>query len=228
MNRFYTDVGVNSKGSVLTVQDTDGKYAMLCPVVTMPSTLQAPETVDKTVLSDETMTNVEGMQSVDTKEYTFNYHRDNIKQLLKYRGKTLNFMEMSSQFVGETFSGTLTFGRNDKSTNSVDQGTIYVVVNKASTTPISNALDLYKETAIITSPLNDVTLSATENIVIPIETSPNATVKVTSDSADVATAEYAEGKLTITGVAKGNTLVNLETSATGEATSYRTILVIVA
>jgi hypothetical protein len=50
---------------------------------------------------------------------------------------------------------------------------------------------------------------------------------VSSDAETIATASIASGKLTITGVKKGNTLIRLETSATGEATSYRTIAVTV-
>ena len=84
-----------------------------------------------------------------------------------------------------------------------------------------------KPTAIITTPLNDVTLVGTEKYEVTLETSPEATVTATSKGTSIATATYAENKLTITGVTAGNTMVELEVKATGEAASFRSIAVTV-
>ena len=63
MERYYTDKGFISKGATLNIKDsTDGKYFMLLPVVDMPETKGAPATQAKTVLSDESVTEVEGLQ----------------------------------------------------------------------------------------------------------------------------------------------------------------------
>lgn len=225
MSRYYTDKGVLSKGACLCIQDDDGKYFMLIPTTTLPATKGAPATVEKTVLTDSAVTQVEGLQTNDQKEYTFNYHRDNIIQLKKYAGKSLSFLERNADNTGEKFAGSYAFGRSDVSVNGIEQGTIYVTVSDADEYPLSDVRDIVKQTAIITSPLEDVTLTGTGSIVVPIETSTGATVTATSASNSIATASYADGKLTITGVAAGNTFVNLTTSATGEATSYRTIAV---
>jgi hypothetical protein len=227
MKRYYTDKGVLSKGSCLTIQDTDGKYFLLVPTTNLPATKGAPATVEKTVLTDNAVTQVEGLQTQDQKEYTFNYHRDNIIQLKKYAGKSLNFMERNADNTGEKYTGTFAFGRSELAVNGIQQGTIYVTVNSADEFPLEDTRDLVKPTAIITSPLEDVYITGTGSIVIPIETSPDATVTATSASTSIATASYADGKLTITGVASGNTFINLVTACTGEATSYRTIAVTV-
>ena len=227
MARYYTDKGVLSKGACLTVQDTDGKYILLIPTSNLPATKGAPATVEKTVLTDNAVTQVEGLQTNDQKTYTFNYHRDNIIQLKKYRNKPLAFMEMNADMTGEKFNGTMTFGRTGVEVNGIEQGEVYITVSDAEDEPIVDVRDLYKKTAIITSPLEDVTLVGTEAKVINIETSVGATVTATSASTSIATAAYSNGKLTITGVAAGNVLVELVTSATGEATSYRTIAVTV-
>ena len=229
--RYYTDKGVLSKGACLMVQDpTDSMYMMLIPTTNMPATRTAPATVEKTVLTDNAITRVEGLQDNEQKTYTFNYHRDNIIQLKKYAGKLLNFMERNADDTGEKFSGTLAFGRSGIEVNGIEQGEIYITVNASEEFPIEDVRSVVKPTAIITSPLNDVTIghSSTDNtIVIPVETSVGATTTAASDASGTATASLTNGLLTITGVAAGNTMIKLETSKTGEATSYRTIAVTV-
>ena len=224
MERFYTDEGILSKGACLMVQDdTDSKYFMLVPTTTLPATVGAPATVDKTVLTDNVMTNVEGLQSVDQKTYTFNYHRDNIRQLKKYAGKKLNFLERNADNTGEKFSGTLAFGRSDISVNGIEQGTIYITVNKADTYPVDDVRDIVKKTAVVTNLLEKVNVVGTGSVVRTIETSEGATFTASSSSTSIATVSYSSGKLTVTGVAAGNAFAELTISKTGEASSYRSI-----
>ena len=227
MGRYYTDKGVLSKGACLMVMDSDGKYMLLVPTTNLPATKGAPATVEKTVLTDNAVTQVEGLQTNDQKTYTFNYHRDNIIQLNKFTGKNLSFLERNADDTGERFTGTMVYGRSGIEVNGIEQGEIYITVTSADDVPINDVRDLVKQTAVIVSPLNDITLSGTEANIQTIETSAGATVTATSDSSTIATAAYSNGKLTITGVAAGNTTVKLETSKTGEATSYRTINVTV-
>lgn len=228
MERYYEDKGVLSKGSQLCIlDDTDSKYFMLIPTTDMPATKGAPETVEKTVLTDSSVTQVEGLQTNDQKTYTFNYHRDNLRQLNKYKGKQLNFLERNADNTGERFRGTFAYGRSELAVNGIIQGQIFLTVSGADETPIDDVRDMVKKTAVITSMLPDVVISGTESQVITIETSAGATVTATSASPSIATATISNGKLTVTGVAAGNTLIELTTSATGEATSYRTISVTV-
>ena len=227
--RAYTDNGFISKDTSLNILGDDGKFFLLLPVVDAPQTKGAPATADKTVLTDHSMTEVEALQSNEQKTYTFNYHRDNLIQLNKYLGKSLTFLERNADNTGERFTGSLAYGRNALSVNGVVQGTLYITVNSADDTPIIDVRDIMKQTAIITTPLVDMYINGTNKIEMLLETIPEkATIKATSDSDSIATASYAEGKLTVTGVTNGNTLIRLETSAEGEATSYRTIAVNVA
>ena len=225
--RYYTDKGVHSKGACLRVQDTDGKYFLLIPTTNLPATRTAPATVEKTVLTDNAVTQVEGLQTNEQKTYTFNYHRDNLIQLSKYKGRNLAFLEENADHTGERFTGSVTYGRTGVEVDGIEQGEIYITVTSADDEPLTDVRDIVKPTAIVTTPLEDVELVGTNSIVIPVETSPEATVTVTSGAVTIATATYENGKITITGVAAGNTLVNVTTSATGEATSYRTIAVTV-
>lgn len=224
--RPYTDVGFISKDASLNVLDDDGKFMLLLPVVNIPEHKSAPATADKTVLTDHTLTYAEALQSVDQKTFAFNYHRDNLIQLNKYLGKNLTFLERNPDNTAERYTGSLAYGRGGEGVNGIVQGNLYITVNSADETPIVDCRDIIKQTAIITTPLTDVYIVGTGKDEMAIETIPEtATVRATSDSESICTASFANGKLTITGVAKGNTLVRLETSADGEATSYRTIAV---
>lgn len=225
MERVYTDKGFISKYSTLNVLGDDSKFSLLLPVSEMPETRTAPDQVDKTVLSDGGYTYAEGLQGSDTKQYTFNYHRDNVRALKKVKGKELTFLERNPDNTGERYKGTLTYSRNSLAVNGIVQGTIYITVSSADEDAIDDVRDLVKPTAIITTPLNDVVVDKEGTYEVQLETSPNATVTATSSSASIATASIAANKLTITGVAKGFAMVELAVSATGEATSYRTIAV---
>lgn len=225
MERVYTDKGFISKFSTLNVLGNDSKFSLLLPVSEMPETRTAPDQVDKTVLSDGGYTYAEGLQGSDTKQYTFNYHRDNVRALKKVKGKELTFLERNPDNTGERYKGTLTYSRNSLAVNGIVQGTIYITVSSADEDAIDDVRDLMKPTAIITTPLNDVVVDKEGTYEVQLETSPNATVTATSSSASIATASIASNKLTITGVAKGFAMVELTVSATGEATSYRTIAV---
>lgn len=224
--RYYTDKGLLSKGTSLNIQDTDGKFFMLIPTTDAPETKGAPSTQAKTVLTDEAVTEIEGLQTNSQKTYTFNYHRDNIRQLKKYANKALTFLERNPDYTGEKFTGTFKFGRSAVAVDGIVQGQIFLTVNSADEYPVDDVRDLMKQTAVITTPLPDVSIEVGGTNVITIETAPaDATVTVESSATSVATAAIANGKLTITGVAEGVCLINLTTTKTGEATSYRSIAV---
>ena len=226
MERYYTDKGFISKGASLNILDPqDSKYFLLIPTTDMPETKGAPSTQDKTVLTDNAITQTEGLQTVDQKVYTFNYHRDNINILKKYAGKALSFLERNPDNTGEKYTGSFQFGRSALSVDGIVQGQIYVTVSSSDDFPVEDVRDIMKPTAIITSPLPDVQVSGTNSVDIAITTSEGAVVTATSESTSIANANYETGKLTITGVAKGYTKVILTCSKTGEATSTRSILV---
>ena len=230
MPRVYTDKGLLSKDSALMVyDDTLKKYKLLIPTTDLPETKGAPATVEKTVLTDHSITEVEGLQSNSQKTYTFNYHRDNLIQLNKYMGKTLKFMEVNPDLTGEKFTGSLVYGRSAVSVNGIVQGQIFLTVNSSEDLPVTDVRSEIANTAICTTPLNDIELQyKTSSVVIALEGLPsNVTFTASSSDSDIATATISGNNLTITGVAAGNVMVSLTATAEGEATSYRTIAVTV-
>ena len=230
MPRVYTDKGLLSKDSALTVyDDTLEKYKLLIPTTDLPETKGAPATVEKTVLTDHSVTEIEGLQTNSQKTYTFNYHRDNLIQLNKYVGKTLKFMEVNPDLTGEKFTGSLVYGRSSVSVNGIVQGQIFITVNSAEDFPVTDVRSEIANTAVCVTPLNDIELQyKTSSVVIDLEALPSdATFAASSSDTSIATAAISSGKLTITGVAAGNVMVTLTTSKANEATSTRTIAVTV-
>lgn len=226
LDRDYASVGIISAGSGIYVyDDTLRKYILLIPTSDMPAGAGAPDTIDNPILTVSRNGQVEGKQSVDQKEYTFNWNRDNVRRLNKYVGGRQKFLERDGmEFTGNIFIGTIAFDKDAFADNEIMNGKLYITVNE-DLGFVDDIRDLYAPTAIITSPLPAVNIVGTASANMVIETSPNATVTAVSESTSVATVTYSNGTLTITGVAEGNTIVKLTCSATGEAPSERTIMV---
>ena len=229
LDRTYTDQGIISAGSGLYVYDSnDSKFHLLIPTTDLPATKGAPDTVEKTVLTDSSVTEVEGLQSNDQKEYTYNYHRDNIRALKKYAGKVQTFLERNGMdFTGEKFTGTLSMGRDAVSVNGILQGKFFITVNSSEEYPVDDVRDLIEKTAIIYTPLPSIEIVGTAKQVLDLEVSEGATVAAKAEGTGVCTVSAEGNKLTITGVAAGHDIIELTCSAEGEATSTRTIMVTV-
>lgn len=227
MKREYKDIGLLSKDSALFVyDDTLSKYVLLVPTTDMPATKGAPATVEKTVLTEHSVTEIEGLQTNDQKTYTFNYHRDNINRVKKFIGKTLRLLEVNSDYTGEAYTGTIKMARNNVQVNGIVQGSLYVTVSSAEDLPIDDVRDLIADTAILTTPLNDVVTTTNGTVSINLEANPeNATFTAKVEHDDYCTAVVDHTKLTVTGKAVGFTKVTITTSATGEASSERSFLV---
>lgn len=232
MRREYTDKGLLSKDSALYVfDDTLSKYVLLIPVVDMPETKGAPATVEKTVLTDHSIKEVEGLQTNDQKTYTFNYHRDNINRIKSFVGKELKLLEVNPDFTGERYSGTMKIARNSVEVNGIVQGSLYVTVNDADELPLEDVRDIVADTAVLTTPLNDVVLGTTTGTAtVKLTANPaDATFTVSSSATSICTAALGTGDnanlLTVTGVAAGYAKVTIVTSKSGEASSTRTFLV---
>lgn len=226
--REYTDKGLLSKDSALYIYDDElSKYVILVPVVDMPETKGAPATVEKTVLTDHSVKEVEGLQTNDQKTYTFNYHRDNINRIKKFVGKEQKLLEVNSDLTGERYSGTMKLARNSVEVNGIVQGSMYITVTDADELPLEDVRDIIAKTAVITTPLNDVVLSETTGKVeLTLSALPEtATFAAVSSADSICTASVSGNKLTVTGVAAGNAKITITTSAEGEASSVRSFLV---
>ena len=229
LDRTYTDKGIISAGSGLYVQ-VGGLYQLLIPTTDLPATKGAPDTLEKTVLTDSSVTQIECLQTNDQKEYTFNYHRDNIRRLKQFAGEVHTFIERNGMdFTGEKFTGTLSIGRDAISVNGVMQGKFYITVNNA------EELEVIPMTLVNESESErkynyeaEIELATGGTKSITLETSPNASFSVSSEASAIATVSKNNNTITITGVSVGSTFIDVTCSASDEATSTRTIMVIVS
>lgn len=228
LDRVYNSEGIISAGAGIYVYETENnlnKFVLLVPTTDMPAGPGAPETIDNPILTTEVIPQVQGKQTIEQKEYTINWNRDNIRRLEKYANKQCTFLERDGmEYTGRKFVGTLAYDKDAFSDNAIMPGKVWITVNE-DLGIVDDIRDLYALTAVITSPLPETTVTVQGTAELAISTSPDATVTATSETTSVATATYASGKLTISGVAAGHAIIKLTCSATGEGTSERTLLV---
>ena len=226
LDRDYDSKGVISAGAGIYVyDDAISKFVLLIPTTDMPAGAGAPETIDNPVLTTSVIGQVEGKQTIEQKEYTINWNRDNIRRLSKFAGRQCMFLERDGmEYTGSKFNGTLSFGKDAFSDNAIMQGKVWITVNE-DLGFVDDIRDIYALTSVITSPLPETTVEASGTAKIALSTSEGATVVATSEAESVATANVSGNVLTITGVAEGYTIIKLTCSATGEGTSERTLMV---
>lgn len=216
------------KGSGLVMKKPNGKYSILIPVEGTGENGSTPAQLDKTAIGNRQATSVEGRTENPQKTMPFYLHRDNIKILEAIKGTTQDFIRLLPDFTGFKFSGSINYMANNTDVGGLEQGQI-TITPTTSDEYVENCFDLVEDTVIITNSIDEVVeIEGTGNKVINITTNPaDATVTVNSDTEGVATASYATGKVTITGVDAGSAIVTISTSKEGYASFDRSVLVIV-
>ena len=216
------------RGSALLMKKANGKYSILIPVEGTGENGSTPAQLDKTAIGNRQATSVEGRTENPQKTMPFYLHRDNIKILEDIKGETHEFLRLLPDFTGFKFSGSINYMANNTDVGGLEQGQM-TITPTTSDEYVENCYDLVEDTVIITNSIDEVVeLEGTANKVINIMTNPaDATVTTKSDAEGVATASFAEGKVTITGVKAGSAIVTISTSKEGYASFDRSVLVIV-
>lgn len=216
------------QGSCIMSKKSNGKYSLFMPVTNTGELGSAPEQIQKTVIGNMAHSYIQGRKDSPQQSLTYYVHRDNLRLLNEYKGQTIDFLRVFPDFSAVKYSGMIDGTFSDTSIGSAEQGTVTVTI----TVPeeiVDDCYDLIEDTAIFTNDIPQmVQLVGTEKKEINVSLNPaNATVVATSETDDVATASYADGKVTITGVAKGSAIIKLVVSASGYASWTRTIHCIV-
>lgn len=216
------------RGSALLMKKANGKYSILLPVEGTGENGSTPAQLDKTAIGNFQATSVEGRAENPQKTIPFFLHRDNIKILEGIAGETHDFLRLLPDFTGFKYSGQVSYMANNTDVGSLEQGQI-TITPTSKDEYVENCYDLVEDTVIFTSGIDEVvTIEGTGTKEIALTTSPaDATVAAVSDTAGVATAAVASGKLTITGVAAGSAIITLTASKSGYASFERSIFVIV-
>lgn len=223
--RAYTDIG----SAIFVKRAGQSKYSLWLCVTNIPATGSAPDTVETTVTTSRSKNYVFGRKDNPQKECTFMAHRDNFMILKEDYNKKLDFLQVNPDGTGWRFQGYVSFYQDEISLAGALTGKAVITVSSADELPVDDVTDIIEETVTFISAIDDIVEIAPEGTrEIAIETDPSdATVAVESKTTSVATASYASGKVTITGVAAGSSLVKITASKSGCANGVTYVLVIV-
>ena len=71
-------------GQLNVYDDTLNKYVLLLPLETLPSVVGSTNTVDNDVTTSRVIGKIKGKKTIDDKDITFLWHRDNIERLNEF------------------------------------------------------------------------------------------------------------------------------------------------
>lgn len=215
-------------GSCLMNKKSNGKYSLFMPVTNLGELGSAPEQIEKTVIGNMAKSYIQGRKDSPQQSLTFYVHRDNLRLVEQYKGKTLDFLRVFPDFSAIKYSGMIDRTISDTTLNNAEQGTITITITIPEEV-VDDCYDIIEDTAIFTNDIPSivkVAKSGTE--IINVSTNPaDATISVKSETTGVATATYSDGQVTISGVAEGSAIIEVKVSKTGYATWTRTIMTIV-
>lgn len=218
-------------GCALYYKNESGKYSLFIPLETVPSVAGSPEAIEYDVTTSSTKGKIEGKTTLEEKETDIYNHRDNMKRLESFKGKTLEFLKVLPDYSGEKFTGKVSFSSQDSTSGEVEKATMKITPSSYQGV-VENCYDIIQQTCHFISPIDAVveldSEDTTKTYIASIELSPaDGTVTATSKTTSVATVTCTNNKLVITPVAKGSCIVELKATADGCASWTTSILVIV-
>ncbi len=225
-----TSRGMTGEYGQLNVYDkTLNKYVLLMPLETLPAVSGSVNTVENDVTTSRVVGKIKGKRTIDDKDVTFLWTRDNLERLNLFIGKQCDFLISYKDGTGWKFSGEITYKNDDGTSSDKLTGTFTIVASDVDEVATMNVLDLMAKTCVITNKNlpSVISIKANESYDIPVQMSnPSATVTATSDNESI-TATYSAGKVTITstGSEATNGVVALKPVASGEASWINYILV---
>lgn len=207
----------------------DNKFSLLIPTVETPFIGREVGEVEIKVSSADTVTKIEGVETLNAAETTVYMHRDTIRKLEKVNRKTINIISLSGDFTGYKSAVTVSYTPNSATLDDAWQGTIKLTPVSAPEY-IDNCFPLLIPTAhFIGTVPTPVELETTKTLSFSVDTKPaEATVTAVSENTAIATATVADGIVTITGVKAGSTVVTLKTELEGYEGWETTSIVIVS
>ena len=223
----YTDRAYTDIGTAIFDKKANGKFSLFIPVTNLPATGAAPDQQEKTVTTDVVKTYIQGRQDTPQKEFTFYAHRDNFNILREANNKEKEFLQINPDGTGWKFNGYVSFYQDETSVGNNIEGRFVLTITDREELPLNDVRDLIEDTAVIDSIIPElVEITGTGNEKFNVVTLPaDATVTAESNATSIATATVSGKEITITGVAAGNAIVTLTTSATDYASQTRTIMV---
>lgn len=145
--KYQEHRGLSGYGSAILVKErNEAKYSLLVASQTVPAVFGSQNSFEFDLLNSPADGKIAGKISLDDKEVNdVLLHRDNVYRFQQLKGKVLDFLYLTPDFVGWHFTGTVSFKPNDASAE-VLTGTYTIVPMSADDTPILNCRDDVQET----------------------------------------------------------------------------------
>lgn len=228
-----TSRGMTGEYGQLNVwDDTLSKYVLFMPLETLPSVVGSTNTVENDVTTSRVIGKIKGKKTIDDKDVTFLWCRDNIERLNQFVGRQLKFLVSYKDGTGWKFSGEIVYKPDDAGASDKVNGTFTIIASNCDDVATSNVYDLMAKTCVITNEdlPSEVRLektSGSKDITVQFSNA-GATLTATSDN-DAIKVQYSSGKVTISTTSGTATsgIVKLTPTVEGEASWTNYILVIV-
>ena len=226
-DKFDDTRAQNGIGSQLNVWDeTLKKYVLFIPLETVPSVIGSTNTVEVDLLTSSTIGKIQGKSTIDDKDVTFLWHRDNLRKLRQYANKQCKFLVSYPDYTGWTFEGKIVYKPDDSSSDKLT-GTFTLIANKVGDNEVEDVRPMMAKTCFITSVVPfEVKLekSGTKTIALSSNVS-GATYEVSSSLESVSATER-NGELTLTAsTTAGYGIVTIKSSANNMASWETTIAI---
>ena len=215
-------------GCALYAKNSNGFFSFMLALETVPAFKSTPEAIEINVTTSRFITKIEGKTTLEEKEIDFFLHRDSIRTLKAMDGKIVELLRVNPDYTGERCNCQISFTSQDATASDPNKGSLKI-------TPVEylgyvdNCYELIQPTCKFVAPIDAVVeIEGTGKREINITTNPaEATLSATSETPEVATVNATAGKLTITGVKAGTSIVVLKAEHDGYAPWETTVLVIV-
>lgn len=215
-------------GAGLFTKKPNGKYSLFMPLTGTGENGSAPDQLEKTVIGNATKTYVKGRKDNPQITIPFYAHRDNYRIVEAASKQAQEFLRVNPDFTAIKYAGEVDYSTDNTDVGSLIQGTLSITVTRYDGY-VDNVADIIENTAIISSEVpEEVEIEGTGTYSFDVETDPaEATISAKSETEGVATVQVTGKKVTITGVAAGNAIIELTSSATNNASFKRTLMVFV-
>lgn len=225
-----TKRGFTGEGGQLNIWDaTLQRYVLFLPLETLPSVVGSVNTVEHDVTTSSSVGKIKGKMTIEDKELTFLWHRDNIKRVEQFLGQQNDFLVSYRDGTGWKFTAEYTYKPDDAPASEKVTGTITLIPSEVDDNATLDVTPLMARTCIITTTLNseyDLGVSKSKEITL-VSNVDGVTYEAKSSSTGV-TATITGSKLTITaGATAGSAIVTITPSKSGMGSWSTSVLVIV-
>ena len=233
-----TSRGMSGEYGQLNVWDeTLGKYVLALPLETLPSLTGDTETFDNNVTTSRTVGKIVGKKTLDNKDVTFLWHRDNVCRLEELVGRPHDFLVSYKDGTGWKFTAQITYRPDDATASDKLTGTLTFIPSQVDDVVTLNVYDQMAKTVVITNSLPfEINLSSKkmeekfqvllsdESGTVTVE-SDNTAITATYTAGDSQTSKPATISVKVASATNTSGIITITPKVTGKASWKQYILV---